>query len=262
MEPALWVAKTGLDAQDKHIATIANNLANVNTTGYKRSRAIFEDLIYQNFSQAGAQATQVNEIPTGINMGTGVRLVATQKIFTEGNIQNTQNPLDLAIQGRGFFQILLPDGTQAYTRDGTFQLNSQGQVVTSDGYVLQPPVTIPQQTQSITIGQDGTITVLLAGNSTPSQLGAIQLNDFINPAGLQPIGQNLYLPTVASGPVQTDSPGSNGIGTLLQGSLEASNVNVVEELVNMIQAQRSYEINAKGVQTVDNMLQYLNQTLN
>ncbi|KTC85545.1 MULTISPECIES: flagellar basal-body rod protein FlgG [Legionella] len=261
MEPALWVSKTGLDAQDKQIANIANNLANVNTTGFKKSRATFEDLIYQNLTQAGAQATQTTEIPTGINMGSGVHLVSTQKVFSEGGILNTQNPLDVAIQGTGFFQVLLPDGTQAYTRDGTFQLNSQGQLVTPGGFVVQPPITIPQQALNITIGQDGTVNVLTAGNNTPAQLGVIQLNTFINPAGLQPMGQNLFLQTVASGPVQTDNPGNIGLGTLLQGSLEASNVNVVEELVNMIQAQRSYEINAKGIQTVDNMLQYLNQTL-
>ncbi|CDZ78138.1 Distal rod protein [Legionella massiliensis] len=261
MEPALWVSKTGLDAQDQHIATIANNLANVNTTGFKKGRAVFEDLIYQNFSQAGAQSTQTTEIPTGINMGSGVHLVATQKIFTEGNTLNTQNPFDVAIMGKGFFQVLLPDGTQAYTRDGTFQISQQGQLVTANGFVIQPPINIPQQALNVTIGQDGTVSVLVAGSTTPTQLGSIQLSDFINPAGLQPMGQNLFLPTVASGAAQLDNPGNSGLGTLMQGSLEASNVNVVEELVNMIQAQRSYEINAKGIQTVDNMLQYLNQTM-
>lgn len=261
MEPALWVSKTGLDAQDKNIANIANNLANVNTTGFKKGRAVFEDLIYQNISQAGAQSTQSTEIPTGINMGSGVRLVATQKIFSQGSIQNTQNALDVAIQGRGFFQVLMPDGTLAYTRDGTFQTDSQGQVVTANGYVIQPPINIPPQTLSVTIGQDGTVSALVAGSTTPTQIGGIQLSDFINPAGLQPMGQNLFTETVASGAAQTDNPGSSGLGTLLQGSLEASNVNVVEELVNMIQAQRSYEITAKGIQTVDSMLQYLAQTL-
>lgn len=261
MEPALWVSKTGLDAQDKNIANIANNLANVNTTGFKKGRAVFEDLIYQNLRQAGAQSSQSTEIPTGINMGTGVHMIATQKIFNQGSIQNTQNPLDIAIQGRGFFKVLLPDGTETYTRDGTFQSDSQGQLVTANGYVLQPPMVIPQQTLSITIGNDGTVSALVAGNNVPTQLGIIQLTDFVNPAGLQPLGQNLFVETVASGPAQTDNPGNSGLGTLLQGSLEASNVNVVEELVNMIQAQRSYEITAKGIQTVDNMLQYLTQTL-
>lgn len=261
MEPALWVSKTGLDAQDKNIANIANNLANVNTTGFKKGRAVFEDLIYQNLRQAGAQSTQSTEIPTGINMGTGVHMVATQKIFNQGSIQNTQNSLDVAVQGRGFFKVLLPDGSEAYTRDGTLQIDSQGQLVTANGYTIQPTITIPEQTSSITIGTDGTVSALVAGNNTPTQIGTIQLTDFINPSGLQPIGQNLFLETVASGPAQTDNPGNSGLGTLLQGSLEASNVNVVEELVNMIQAQRSYEITAKGIQTVDNMLQYLTQTV-
>ncbi|KTD63868.1 flagellar basal-body rod protein FlgG [Legionella spiritensis] len=261
MQPALWVSKTGLDAQEKNIANIANNLANVNTTGFKKGRAVFEDLIYQNLRQAGAQSTQSTEIPTGINMGTGVHMVATQKLFNQGSIQNTQNALDVAIEGRGFFQVLLPDGTQAYTRDGTFQQDSQGQLVTANGNVVQPPVNIPEQTLSLTIGKDGTVSALVAGNTAPTQIGTIQLTDFINPAGLQPMGQNLFLETVASGAAQTDIPGNSGLGTLLQGSLEASNVNVVEELVNMIQAQRSYEITAKGIQTVDNMLQYLAQTI-
>ncbi|KTD11280.1 flagellar basal-body rod protein FlgG [Legionella jamestowniensis] len=261
MEPALWVSKTGLDAQDKNIANIANNLANVNTTGFKKGRAVFEDLIYQNLRQAGAQSTQNTEIPTGINMGTGVHMVATQKIFNQGSIQNTQNPLDVAIQGRGFIRVLLPDGTEAFTRDGTLQSDAQGQLVTANGYVIQPPITIPEQTLSVTIGTDGTVSALIAGNNIPTQIGTLELTDFINPAGLQPIGQNLFVETVASGPAQTDIPGNSGLGTLLQGSLEASNVNVVEELVNMIQAQRGYEITAKSIQTVDNMLQYLVQTV-
>lgn len=261
MQPSLWVSKTGLEAQDKHISTIANNLANVNTTGYKKGRAIFEDLIYQNLRQSGANSTQNSQIPTGINMGTGVRLVATDKLFNQGSIQNTSNPFDIAIEGRGFFQVLLPDGTQAYTRDGTFRMDSQGQLVTSNGYVVQPPITVPQQTLSVTIGQDGTVSALVAGSTTPSQIGALQLADFINPPGLQPMGQNLFLETVASGSPQLDIPGNSGLGNVQQGSLEASNVNVVEELVNMIQAQRSYEITAKSIQTVDSMLQYITQTL-
>ena len=261
MEPALWVSKSGLDAQETNIAVIANNLANVNTTGFKKGRASFQDLLYQNLNQAGAQNTQTTEIPTGINLGTGVHMVATQKLFAQGSVQNTQNPFDIAIQGRGFFEVLMPDGSQAYTRDGTFHINSQGQIVTGNGYVLQPPITVPQQTLNITIGQDGTVTAVTANSTTPNQIGNIQLNDFLNPPGLQPMGQNLFSVTVSSGPAQTDTPGNNGLGMLLQGSLEASNVNVVEELVNMIQAQRSYEINAKGIQTVDSMLQYLNQTV-
>ncbi|HEL8435846.1 TPA: flagellar basal-body rod protein FlgG [Legionella pneumophila] len=261
MEPALWVSKSGLEAQDKNIATIANNLANVNTTAFKKGRALFEDLIYQNLRQAGAQSSQNSQIPTGINMGTGAHLVATEKIFSQGSLQNTQNALDVAIEGRGFFTVLMPDGTQSYTRDGSFKTDSTGQIVNSNGYPLQPNITIPPQTTKITIGTDGTVSALVAGNNAPSVIGNIQLTDFINPAGLQPIGQNLYTETVASGTPITDNPGNSGLGTLLQGSLEASNVNVVEELVNMIQAQRSYEITAKSIQTVDSMLQYLTQTL-
>ncbi len=261
MEPALWVSKSGLEAQDKNIATIANNLANVNTTGYKKGRALFEDLIYQNLRQAGAQSSQTSQIPTGINMGTGVHLVATEKMFSQGGIQNTQNPLDIAIEGRGFLTVLMPDGTQGYTRDGSLKTDSTGQVVTSNGYPIQPGMSIPAQTTSLTIGTDGTVSATVAGSVTPTVIGNIQLSDFTNPAGLQPIGQNLYLETAASGSALTDAPGKSGLGTVLQNSLEASNVNVVEELVNMIQAQRSYEITAKSIQTVDSMLQYLTQTL-
>lgn len=261
MEPALWVSKSGLEAQDKNIATIANNLANVNTTGFKKGRALFEDLIYQNLRQAGAQSTQNSQIPTGINMGTGVHLVATEKMFAQGGLQNTQNPLDVAIEGQGFLTVLMPDGTQAYTRDGSLKTDNTGQIVNSNGYPIQPAITVPAQTIGITIGTDGTVSATVAGNNTPSVIGNIQLTNFINNAGLQPIGQNLFIETAASGTPQIDNPGNSGLGTLLQGSLEASNVNVVEELVNMIQAQRSYEITAKSIQTVDSMLQYLTQTL-
>lgn len=261
MQPALWVSKTGLEAQETNVATIANNLANVSTTGFKKGRAIFEDLIYQNLRQAGAQSSESTQIPSGLMLGTGVRTVATQKIFSQGSLQNTGNPLDLAIQRQGFFQVLMPDSTEAYTRDGTFQKDADGQMVTSNGYVLQPPITIPQQATSITIGQDGTVSVVESGSTSPTVVGTIQLSNFINPAGLQPMGQNLFVETEASGSPQTDNPGSSGLGTLLQGSLEASNVNVVEELVNMIQAQRSYEMNAKSIETVDSMMQYVSQTL-
>lgn len=261
MEPALWVSKSGLEAQDKNIATIANNLANVNTTGFKKGRALFEDLIYQNLRQAGAQSSQNSQIPTGINMGTGVHLVATEKIFAQGGLQNTQNALDVAIEGQGFLTVLMPDGTQAYTRDGSLKTDNAGQIVNNNGYPIQPAMTIPAQTTGITIGTDGTVSATVAGNNTPSVIGNIQLTNFINSAGLQPVGQNLYVETAASGTPLTDNPGNSGLGTLLQGSLEASNVNVVEELVNMIQAQRSYEITAKSIQTVDSMLQYLTQTL-
>lgn len=260
MEPALWVSKSGLEAQDKNISTIANNLANVNTTGFKKGRALFEDLIYQNLRQAGAQSSQNSQIPTGVNMGTGVHLVATEKMFAQGNIQNTQNPLDIAIEGRGFLTVLMPDGTQAYTRDGSLKTDSTGQIVTNNGYPIQPAITIPAQA-NITIGTDGTVSAIVPGSNTPTVIGNIQLSDFTNPAGLQPIGQNLFTETAASGAALIDNPGKSGLGTVLQNNLEASNVNVVEELVNMIQAQRSYEITAKSIQTVDSMLQYLTQTL-
>jgi flagellar basal-body rod protein FlgG len=217
MEPALWISKSGLEAQDMHIATIANNLANVNTTGYKKGRAIFEDLIYQNQKQAGAQSSQNSQIPTGINMGTGVHMVATEKIFSQGGMQNTQNALDLAIQGRGFLTVLMPDGSQAYTRDGSLKTDSTGQLVTSNGYPIQPAVTIPAQVKNITIGRDGTVSATVYGNTTPQIIGNIQLSDFINEGGLQPIGENLYVETAASGNPVSDTPGKSGLGNVLQG---------------------------------------------
>lgn len=259
MNSALWVAKTGLDAQQTQISVISNNLANVSTTGFKRGRASFEDLMYQNVIQAGGQTSTQTESPTGLMLGTGVRIGATEKLFEAGNVQQTGNNLDVAINGRGFFQIQLPDGTLAYTRDGSFELNSQGQVVTSQGYLLQPGLTVPQGAQSITIGGDGTVTVQLQGQATPQQIGTLTTADFINPAGLQAAGDNLYIETAASGTPQTGTPGLNGLGRLQQGSLEASNVNVVEELVNMIQTQRAYEMNSKAVSTTDQMLGYLTQ---
>lgn len=261
MHPALWVSKTGLDAQQTDISVISNNLANVNTTGFKRGRAVFEDLLYQTVQQPGAQSSQNTQLSSGLMMGTGVRTVATQKMFTEGNIIQSNNPLDIAINGRGFFEVLLPDGTSAYSRDGSFQLDAQGQLVTANGYILQPPITIPEQTKSITIGGDGTVSALTAGETTPNQVGTLQLTDFINPAGLQPIGENLFVETASSGTANAANPGDSGLGTLIQGSLESSNVNVVEELVNMIESQRAYEMNAKAIETVDSMLQYVTQTL-
>ena len=261
MDPALWASKTGLDAQQTRMATIANNLANANTTGFKRGRVVFEDLIYQNLRQVGAQSSQQTQYPSGLNLGTGVRVVATEKIFTQGNLVQSGNALDLAVQGRGFFQILMPDGSLAYTRDGSFNLNDQGQMVTANGYVVQPGITIPEGAQSVTIGSDGTVTVQLAGQTAPVQLGALQTADFINPAGLQPQGQNLFLESAASGPAQLGTPGLNGLGTLLQGTVESGNVNVVEELVNMIETQRAYEMNSKAISTTDRMLEYLNNNL-
>jgi flagellar basal-body rod protein FlgG len=261
MNPALWVAKTGLDAQQTRMAVISNNLANVSTTGFKRSRAVFEDLLYQNVRQVGSQSSQDTILPSGLSLGTGVRTVATEKLFTQGNLIQTGNPLDLAIEGRGFFQILQPDGTVAYTRDGSFQINSQGQIVNSSGYVLQPGITIPSSAKSVSIGADGVVSVVSAASATPTQAGTVQLSDFINPAGLQPVGKNLFIETASSGSPQVGNAGLNGLGTLVQSSLESSNVNVVEELVNMIETQRAYEMNSKAIQTSDQMLAYVNNNL-
>ena len=256
---SLWIAKTGMDAQQTQLDVISNNLANVSTNGFKRAPAVFEDLLYQTIRQPGAQSSQQTQIPSGLQIGTGVEPVATERIFTQGNLQQTGNSLDIAINGQGFFQVLLPDGTTAYTRDGSFQLNSQGQVVTASGYPLQPQVTIPNNAQTITIGKDGTVSVLQAGQATPTQVGTIQLANFINPAGLQGMGENLYLETASSGTPTVGQPAANGLGSLSQGYVETSNVNVVEELVNMIQTQRAYEINSKAVQTADQMLERLSQ---
>jgi len=259
MMRSLWISKTGLDAQQTQMDVIANNLANVSTSGFKRSRAVFEDLIYQTIRQPGAQSSQQTQLPSGLQLGTGVRPVATERIFTQGNLQLTSNDKDAAIQGAGFFQVLLPDGSTAYTRDGSFQTDSQGQLVTSSGFPLQPAITIPANAQSLTIGRDGTVSVTTPGASAPTQVGAIQLATFINPAGLQSKGENLYVETSASGNANTNAPGANGAGLLTQGYVETSNVNVVEELVNMIQTQRAYEINSKAITTSDQTLQKLTQ---
>jgi flagellar basal-body rod protein FlgG len=256
---SLWISKTGLDAQQTQMDVIANNLANVSTNGFKRSRAVFEDLMYQTLRQPGAQSSQQTQLPSGLQLGTGVRPVATERIFTQGNLQQSGNSRDVAIQGAGFFQVLLPDGTAAYTRDGSFQTDSQGQLVTSSGFVIQPAITIPAAAQSVTIGRDGTVSVTLAGSSTPTQVGTLQVSTFINPAGLESKGENLYVETGASGSASTNTPGTNGAGLLTQGYVETSNVNVVEELVNMIQTQRAYEINSKAITTSDQMLQKLTQ---
>ena len=257
MNQALWIAKTGLEAQQTRMSVVSNNLANVNTTGFKRSNAIFQDLLYQNVRQSGGQTSQDTQLPSGLMLGTGTRVVATEKLFSQGNIVQSDNPLHVAIQGRGFFQVLMPDGTLAYTRDGTFQMDSQGQLVTSEGYQIQPSITIPDGAQGITIGNDGTVSVSVAGQSAPTQVGTLQLADFVNPSGLQPIGENLSLETAASGSPQAGTPGLNGLGTTLQGSLETSNVNVVEELVNMIETQRAYEMNSKAVEATDSMLKFI-----
>lgn len=261
MNPALWAAKTGLDAQQTRMAVTSNNLANVGTTGFKKGRAIFEDLLYQNVRQVGASTSQDTQSPTGLSLGTGVRVVATEKTYTQGNLAQTGNSLDVAISGRGFFQVMLPDGTMGYTRDGNFKLSQQGELVTASGYKLQPGITIPDGAQSITIGKDGVITVQVAGQSAPTEVGSLQLFDFINPAGLQPRGENMLVESVASGTAQSGTPGLNGLGMVEQGSLEASNVNVVEELVNMIETQRAYEMNSKAISTTDQMLEYITNQL-
>ena len=261
MNPALWAAKTGLDAQQTRMTVTSNNLANVNTTGYKKDRAVFEDLLYQNVRQVGASTSQDTQLASGLHLGTGVRVVATEKLYTQGNLTQTGNAMDVAVNGRGFFQILLPDGTMAYTRDGSFQVSAQGELVTSSGFAVQPGISIPDGAQSVTIGADGVVSVQVAGQSTPTQVGSLQLVDFINPAGLQPRGENMLLESAASGPAQTGTPGLNGLGLVVQGSVESSNVNVVEELVNMIETQRAYEMNSKAISTTDQMLEYVTNQL-
>ncbi len=261
MSSALWIAKTGLEAQQTRMATISNNLANASTTGFKRDRAVFADLIYQNVVQVGAQSSQNTVMPSGLNVGTGVRTVATEKLFTQGSIVQTGNSLDVAVQGRGFLQILMPDGSINYTRDGGLQVDESGQLVNASGYPLDPSITIPNNAQSITISSDGIVSAKIPGSATPSQVGTIQLADFVNPTGLQAVGDNLYTESVASGSPITGTPGLNGLGTMIQGSLEGSNVNTVEELVNMIETQRTYEMNSKAISTADQMLQYATNNL-
>lgn len=258
MMRSLYTAATGMEAQRLNIDVVANNLANVNTTGFKRSRADFQDLLYQDEKTAGAAAAEGLQIPSGIQVGLGVRPVAVQKIFAQGDFASTGNPLDLVIEGGGFFQVPKPDGELAYTRAGSFKLNSDGRIVTSDGYPLEPTITIPTNTTSITVGTDGKITVTQPGNNTPTEVGRITLARFSNPAGLKSVGRNLYTPTDSSGEAITGNPGTDGMGTIGQGFLELSNVNVVEEMVNMIASQRAYEINSKAVQASDEMLQVAN----
>ncbi|MBZ0133171.1 MAG: flagellar basal-body rod protein FlgG [Rhodocyclaceae bacterium] len=256
---SLWIAKTGLDAQQTQLDVTSNNLANVATNGYKRARAVFEDLLYQTLRQPGASSSAQTQIPSGLQIGTGVRPVSTNRNFTQGNLTQTGNSLDIAIQGEGFFQIQLPDGTLGYTRDGAFQKDSQGQIVTSNGYPLSPAITIPSNALTISVGTDGVITVLQSGSATPVQVGQIQLANFVNVGGLQSMGQNLFLETASSGTATPNTPGTNGVGLLNQGYVETSNVNVVEELVNMITTQRAYEINSRAIQTSDQMLARLTQ---
>lgn len=261
MHPALWVSKTGLSAQDTAMTTISNNLANVNTTGFKRDRAVFEDLLYQVKRQPGGLTSQNSELPSGLQVGTGVRVVGTAKEFTQGNLQITEQPLDMGINGRGFFQVLMPDGSLTYTRDGQFQLNSEGQVVTANGHLLEPGITIPDNTTALTIGIDGTVSAVVDNEAQPTELGQISLVDFVNPQGLLAIGNNLFRETNASGDPQEGEAGIAGLGGIEQGSIESSNVEVVEELVNMITTQRAYEMNSKVVSAADQMLQYINNNL-
>jgi flagellar basal-body rod protein FlgG len=248
-----------MESQQTQLDTISHNLANVGTNGFKRGKVVFEDLMYQNLRQAGANNTEQTTVPTGLQVGLGVRTVASTRNFSQGSLQQTTNSLDLAIKGQGFFQIQQPDGTTAYTRDGSFQMDANGQLVTNNGQVLQPGITIPANAQSITIGADGTVSVVPAGQSTPQTVGQIQIANFINPAGLEPKGQNLFAETASSGTPTAGAAGANGLGTLQQGYVETSNVNVVEELVAMIQTQRAYELNSKAIQTSDQMLQKLGQ---
>lgn len=256
---SLWIAKTGLDAQQTNLDVISHNLANVSTNGYKRQRAVFEDLLYQNLRQPGAQSTQQTQIPSGLQLGVGVRTVATEHIHTQGSLQRTENPLDMAINGQGFFQIQMPDGTLAYTRDGAFQRDSTGQIVTASGYPLSPAITVPSDAISVTVSRDGIVSITLAGQPAPTTIGNVQLATFINNGGLQSVGENLYVETASSGTPTPNTPGSNGAGLINQGMVETSNVNVAEELVTMIQTQRAYEMNSKAVQTSDAMLGRLTQ---
>jgi flagellar basal-body rod protein FlgG len=261
MMPALWVSKTGLAAQDLNLSTISNNLANVSTTGFKRDRAEFQDLLYQVRRQPGADSSQDTQLPTGLQVGTGVRIVGTAKLFSQGSLQTTEQPLDMAVNGRGFFQVLQPDGSVSYTRDGTFHLDSSGQLVTAQGYALEPAIVLPAEVKSLTVGEDGTVSVVVNGSAAAQVIGNIQTADFVNPAGLQAIGNNLFLETGASGAPQVGTPGLTGLGSVLQNTLENSNVSTVEELVNMITTQRAYEMNSKVISTADQMLGFLSQNL-
>ena len=261
MNQSLWISKTGLSAQDTRLATIANNLSNAATVGFKRDSTVFEDLLYQIRRQPGAQSSQNTQLPSGLQVGTGVRVIGTQKEFSEGSVEITEKPLDIAIVGRGFFEILLPDGSTAYTRNGQFQVSADGEIVTARGMVLQPSITIPDDAQSITISTDGIVEATIFGQPTAQTLGTLTVTNFINPTGLQAIGSNMFLETAASGSPISGTPGNQGLGHLEQGALENSNVDVVQELVNMITTQRTYEMNSKVISTADQMLQFLSQNL-
>ncbi len=261
MHPALYVSQTGLSAQDTKLSTISNNLANVGTVGFKRDDAVFQDLLYQIKRDPGGLTSQDSQLPSGLQLGTGVRVVGTVKEFSQGSMQVTERPLDLAVSGRGMFQISLPDGTTGYTRDGRFQINSDGEVVTANGHLLEPAITIPEGMNELTVGDDGVVTGTIAGDTALQNLGQIDLVDFINPQGLKAIGNNLFRETEASGDPIAGTPGLDGIGNISQGMLETSNVDVVTELVNMITTQRAYEMNSKVVSTADQMLQFISQNV-
>jgi flagellar basal-body rod protein FlgG len=256
---SLWISKTGMEAQQTALDAVSHNLANSATNGFKRGHAVFEDLMYQNLRQAGANSAEQTTLPTGLQLGLGVRPVAIARNFGQGALQQTNNPLDMAVNGQGFFQVAMPDGTTAYTRDGSFKQNAQGQIVTNNGNLLQPGITVPANAQSITVGKDGVVTVTVPGQAAPQNIGQLQLANFINPPGLDPRGENLFTETAASGTPVVAAPGSSGLGELSQNMVETSNVNVVEELVTMIQTQRAYEMNSKAVTTSDQMLSRLSQ---
>lgn len=259
MMRSLWTSKTGMESQQTQLDVISHNLANVSTSGFKRGRAVFEDLMYQNLRQPGANSTDQTTLPTGLQVGLGARAVATSRNFSQGSLQQSSNPFDMAVLGSGFFQVQMPDGTTAYTRDGSFQVNANGQLVTNEGMTVQPGITIPANATSVTIGSDGTVSVMLPAQATAQTVGQIQTASFVNPAGLESKGQNLYVETAASGTATAGTPGQNGLGSIRQGFLETSNVNVVEELIGMIQTQRAYEMNSKAIQTADQMLARLGQ---
>ncbi len=261
MDPALWVAKTGLDAQQKSMQVTSNNLANVNTNGFKKDRANFEDLFYQTVRQPGSRASQDNLLPSGLMLGTGSRVMGTEKIHSQGNVQQTERNLDVAIEGKGFFQVLRPDGQVGYTRDGGFQLNENGEIVTSSGYLLEPAIQVPEEAETISIGNDGTVSAKIPGDEEPEEIGQIELADFINPSGLEPVGENMFLETASSGAPEVGAPGEGALGNVMQGALETSNVNIAEELVNMIENQRGFETNTRAISTTDEMLQFLNQNV-
>ena len=258
MDRSLFIAATGMEAQRINIDVISNNLANVNTTGFKKSRADFQELMYQSLKTVGAVSAEGTEVPTGIQVGLGVKPAAVQKIFEQGDFVSTGNPLDMVIEGKGFFQISKPDGEIAYSRAGAFKIDSEGNIVTSDGYPMEPAITIPSNALEITLTSDGTVSVLQAGSNTPVEVGQIELAQFVNPGGLKAIGKNLFLPTGSSGDPTTGNPGSEGLGSINQGFIELSNVNVVEEMVNMIVSQRAYELNSKVIQSADEMLALAN----